>query len=442
MKSRLLGAWEDLRTSFWFVPSFMAVAAVALSVCTVLIDSGSIGKKLANSLGWLWSGGANGARSLLSTVASSMITVAGTVFSITIAALTLASSQFGPRLLRNFTRDTGNQVVLGTFVATFLYCLLVMRTVRGSDAGGFVPYLSVTCGVLLAVASIGVLIYFIHHVASSIQAEDLVAAIGAELKENIGRLHPPAPPGPGNAEPEPPVTVPEEMPCPVHASASGYVQHIDRDELVAAAEQDDLLIRVLRRPGDFVSRGELLMQVWVHQEALANDRSGQLCDAFSLGVRRTPTQDVRYGVRQLTEVAARTLSPGINDPFTAMGCTDWLADALAEMAQSRAPSGVRRGAQGQPRLLEEPIDFAELASLSFGPIRFYGADSVMVIVHLLNALARLVRQVDRPEHRAALLSEAEQAAAAAHRALETETDLRRVQEELDRVRAVSAKRPI
>src|SRR6185437_1618295 len=135
----------------------------ALSFATVGIDAGPLGQSLANSAGWLWSGGAEGARSLLSTVASSMITVTGTVFSITIAALTLASSQFGPRLLRNFTRDTGNRVVLGTFVGTFLYCLLVLRTVRDQDEGGFVPSLSVTCGVLLATASVGVLIYFIHH---------------------------------------------------------------------------------------------------------------------------------------------------------------------------------------------------------------------------------------------------------------------------------------
>lgn len=435
MKARLLAFWEDLRTSFWFVPTLMALGAVALSIGTVAIDSGPVGKKLANSVGWLWSGGADGARSLLSTVASSMITVAGTVFSITIAALTLASSQFGPRLLRNFTRDTGNQVVLGTFIATYLYCLLVLRTVRGTQEGDFVPYLSVTCGTLLAAAGIGVLIYFIHHVAGSIQAESLVASIGNELKQDIARLRPPAPSGPGDADPELPFIPPQHEALPVHATESGYVQAMDRDGLVAAAEKADLLVHVLRRPGDFVSRGGVLLRVWAQQDTLSEEDAAQLRRVFSLGARRTPVQDVRYGVRQLTEIAARALSPGINDPFTAMGCTDWLADALAEMARHDAPSGVRRGADGAPRLLEEPVGFAELAHLGFEPIRTYGANTAMVAVHLLGALARLAEQVDRPEDRAALLHEAELTAAAASHALGTEADLQRVRHEFDRVRA-------
>ena len=190
MKARLLNLWEKLRTSFWFVPTLMSAVMAAASAGTVAIDNSALGSKLEHSIGWLWSGGADGARSLLSTVASSMITVAGTVFSITIAALTLASSQFGPRLLRSFTRDLGNQVVLGTFLSSFLYCLLVLRTIRSQSEGTFVPYLSVTVGVLLAAASIGVLIYFIHHVATSIQAESLIASIGCELKQSIARLYP------------------------------------------------------------------------------------------------------------------------------------------------------------------------------------------------------------------------------------------------------------
>lgn len=438
MRSRLLGLWESLRTSFWFVPSLMALAAAGLSAGTVALDGGPVGAKLAESAGWLWSGGPDGARALLSTVASSMITVAGTVFSITIAALTLASSQFGPRLLRNFTRDVGNQVVLGTFVATFLYCLLVLRTVRSQAEGGFVPYLSVTCGMLLAVASIGVLIFFIHHVTASIQAESLAAAVGAELRGDIARLCPPAPPGPGDAEPGPPAMPPQREGCAVRAAGSGYVQGVDRDGLVAAAEEGDLLVQVLRRPGDFVSRGDALLRAWAPEGSLPEDRAARLRGAFSLGPNRTPTQDVRYGVRQLTEIATRALSPGINDPFTAMGCTDWLADALAEMAASGEPSGVWRGAGGRPRLLEEPVGFAELAGLSVEPLRTYGADSAMVVVHLLHALARLAERVDRPSHRAALLREAELTAAAARGELGLEADLQRVQEALDQVRALVA----
>ncbi len=143
-----------------------------------------------DKLGWIYTRGPDGARAVLSTIAGSMITVAGVVFSVTIVALSLASNQFGPRLLRNFMRDRGNQIVLGTFVATYLYCLLVMRTVQGMDGSQFVPHLSVTVAILMAVASLGVLIYFIHHVAVSIQAPELIANVAHELHEAIDRLFP------------------------------------------------------------------------------------------------------------------------------------------------------------------------------------------------------------------------------------------------------------
>jgi len=413
MKSRLLSLWESLRTSFWFVPTLMAAAAVGLAFGTVKLDSSAVGK----------------------TVASSMITVAGTVFSITITALVLASGQFGLRLLRNFTRDLGNQLVLGTFVATFLYCLLVLRTVRGVQEGDVVPYLSVTSGVLLAAASIGVLIYFIDHIAASIQAENLIAAVGAELKQNIARLYP-APPG--ERADDRVAEIPSTPASTVRSEKSGYVQAIDGDALVAAAEKGDLLLQALRRPGDFVSCGDALLLAWGCRDRPAEDQAARLCEAFSLGTRRTPTQDVRYGVHQLTEIAARALSPGINDPFTAMGCTDWLVDALADAARHTPAPGCRRGTDGTPRLMEEPVHFAELARLSVDPIRAYGADSVMVVTHLLRSLARLAAQVERTKDRAALLVQAELTAAAAREALRNEADLRRVEDELDQVRAATA----
>jgi uncharacterized membrane protein len=333
-------------------------------------------------------------------------------------------------LLRNFTRDLGNQIVLGTFVATFLYCLLVLRTVRSQAEGGFVPYLSVTCGVLLAVASLGVLIYFIDHISSSIQAESLVASIGTELKGDIVRL---CPLEQSDLEPKA-VAIPDGDGCDVRVETSGYIQTVDRDDLVAIAEQDDLLIRALRRPGDFVSRGDALLHVW-SAEKLNDDQLSRLRGAFSFGSRRTPTQDVRYGVRQLTEIATRALSPGINDPFTAMGCADWLGDALAEMARRATPPGVRRGSRGRPRLLEEPVSFAELVSLSFEPLRAYGAGSAPVVIHILQLLTRLMGQVERPEPRAILFRETEQIAAAAREALRTDSDLLRVQEALEQVRS-------
>ncbi|MBC7706367.1 MAG: DUF2254 domain-containing protein, partial [Rhodoferax sp.] len=173
MKTQPYKFWDRLRSSLWFVPATMAFLAVALAVAAVELDK-AVADDWLLSLGWSYSGGAEGASLVLGTVAGSMIAIAGAVFSMTLVALSLASSQLGPRLLRNFMRDTVNQVVLGTFVATFVYCLLVLRTIRRADEVAFVPHLSVTIGVLLAIVSVGVLIYFIHHISVSIQADQVV----------------------------------------------------------------------------------------------------------------------------------------------------------------------------------------------------------------------------------------------------------------------------
>jgi uncharacterized membrane protein len=176
--------WDRLRSSYWFIPSVMALIAISLSFATIAADT-KFRDDMLREQGWIYTGGAEGARAVLSVIAGSIITVAGTTFSITIASLSLASAQFGPRLLHNFMRDTGNQVVLGTFISTFLYCLLVLRTIRGLEDNTYVPHLSVTLGVALAVASLGVLIYFIHHVAESIQVAHIIHVVGAELNDSV-----------------------------------------------------------------------------------------------------------------------------------------------------------------------------------------------------------------------------------------------------------------
>ena len=189
MKTWLVQQWAKLRSSFWFLPSLMVAAAAALALASVAWDR-SMPEGWLEQADWLYTGGAEGASLVLSTIAGSMITIAGVVFSMTLVALSLASSQLGPRLLRNFMRDTSNQVVIGTFLATFVYGLLVLRTIRRADEVAFVPHLSVSLGVVLALASLGVLIYFVHHVAMSIQADVVVSRVGDELFDAVERLYP------------------------------------------------------------------------------------------------------------------------------------------------------------------------------------------------------------------------------------------------------------
>lgn len=419
--AHLLGVWERARTSFWLVPALMALAAAGLSFGTIALDR-ALGSEALQAWGWAWSGGADGARSVLSTIAGSMATVAGVVFSVNIVALTLASSQFGPRLLRNFTRDLGNQLVLGTFISTFLYCLLVLRVVRSTHEGGFVPEVSITCAVLLAVGGVGVLIYFIGHVANAIQAESLIAVVGRELRDQIVAQYAEGPArDAGCQSPE----VPEGLPQAVRATTGGNVQGVANDILVAAAAADlGTVLRVLCRPGDFVQAHETLVLVHCVPGPLNGDAAARIRTAFALGPRRTPTQDVRYGARQLTEIAVRALSPGINNPATAMGCLDWLGDALAEMAR-RVPAAAGHCEGGRMRVLAQPVTFAELAELSITPIRTYGASDPAVTLHLIRTLARIGRDGSGPD-RAALLCLAEQAGEDALRANGNEADRARL----------------
>jgi len=409
MKTRFLALWDALRSSLWFVPALMAAAAIGLSFATVALDE-AIKHKVLENVGWLWAGGPEGARGLLSTVAGSMITVAGVVFSITIVALSLASSQFGPRLLRNFMRDTGNQVVLGTFIATFLYCLLVLRTVRGADGSEFVPYVSITVALALAVASLGVLIYFIHHASVSIQVSTVIEVVDRELDAAIDRLFPEelGREVPEQQQPEDKGEVPEGFEREVHpvaAITSGYLQAIDAGALMKVATERDLIFRVRHRPGRFVMPGGDLVLAW--PGARVDQALGeQIRAAFILGSERTLTQDVEFALNQLVEVAVRALSPGMNDPFTAVSCVDRLGAALCRLATRVLPAPHRYDEDGNLRVIADVVTFAGAVDAAFTQIRQYGRTSMAVTVRLLDTIGGIAAYTRREEDRAALLRQA------------------------------------
>ena len=253
---KLSKLWDSLHSSYWFIPTLMAASSIILAWAMLTVD------RTGGTPNWWWiyTGGTDGARSLLSAVAGSMVSVVATAFSITIVALQLASSNFGPRLLRNFMQDTGNQIVLGTFIATFIYCLLVLRTIHGEGDGYsfFVPQLSVTVGTVLAIASMGVLIYFIHHASTIIQASHFITQVSDDLANTIDRLFPENI-GQSAAKKswqvgEIPASFEEES-SPVKAAADGYLQAIDDDELMKITRKYNLLVPVKTRPGKFIIKG-------------------------------------------------------------------------------------------------------------------------------------------------------------------------------------------
>ncbi len=427
--AKLSKVWDALGSSYWFVPTLMAGGAIALAFGIVTLDqSGKAGP--IEKLGWIYAGGPDGARTVLSTIAGSMITVAGTAFSIVIVALQLASSQFGPRLLRNFMQDRGNQVVLGTFIATFIYCLLVLRTVRGDDYGVFVPQIAVTVGILLAIASIGVLIYFIHHASVSIQVWKVIQGVSHDLNKSIEQLFP-EPIGHGISQKrrwveEIPVNFEQES-ASIVATHSGYLQVINDEQLMQIARSQNLLLRLKYRPGQFVVENTELAFVWPGEHA--NQKlTQQINDAFVLGMQRTEDQDVEFSIQQLVEIAVRALSPAVNDPFTATQCIDHLTAALCRISKRDFPSPYRYDQDNNLRVIANPVTFANLIDDAFNEIRIYGCSDVAVTKRLLEAIALIASQTRNQKERSVLLDHANVIKSASQEALSQECDRNTIEE--------------
>jgi uncharacterized membrane protein len=421
IKARLVNFWDRLESSLWFLPSVMAFGAVLAAYGSVAFDEAVTDKWLERQE-WAYAGGAEGASAVLGTIAGSMITVAGVVFSLTLVALTLASSQFGPRMLRNFMRDRTNQVVLGTFVATFLYCLMVLRTIRHEDENGFVPHVSITLGVVLAMASLLVLIYFIHHVSTSIHADEIVARVAEELIDGIDRLFPEdlgedAPDSsPRDDDTPPPVDI-----AVVAARNDGYVQFIDAGALMSIAKREDLLLRIEHRPGHYVVEGQALAAV-VDQRELSDDAADAIRAAFVIGRQRTPVQDIEFSILQLVEVAVRALSPGINDPFTAITCIDRLGSALSRLARRKLPTARRIDDEGKVRVIASPTTFEATANAALNQIRQHARNSAAVTIRLLETIAAVGPHLRRGADRAALRRHAEMIVRSARDSLPEEND--------------------
>ncbi|HET7322521.1 MAG TPA: DUF2254 domain-containing protein [Longimicrobiaceae bacterium] len=407
MPTKLQYLWHQLRSSYWFVPALMCLGVMVLAHATVRLDQ-RYQEQLVQHLGWLYNGGAQGARAVLSTIAGSMITVAGVVFSITIVALQLASSQFGPRVLSRFMSDTANRVVLGTFVSTFLYCLLVLRTVRVNDPGPLmVPHLSVTIGLLLALAGLGVLIFFIHHTAISIQAPMLVASLAEEVHAGIDHLFLSSV---GEAAEKVEMhSLPPDFhrgARSVHSPHHGYVDAIDLSGLMETAVEHDLILRLECRPGDFIIRGAPLLMAWPGTR-LSDELATRMADAFVLGAYRTSMQDVQFSLNHLVEMAVRALSTAINDPFTAMNCIDQIASALVHLAHRPVPNPHRVDAEGRLRLVtSRTLTYAEFTGLAFHQIRQNAGGHAVVYLRLLEAIAGVLVCVRGEEHAAPLLRHA------------------------------------
>lgn len=401
MFNRLSAISDAIRSSLWVWPILMTTLGLAAAQAMILLDqSGWVERRLISAaserfgIDWLFGLGADGARSLLATIAGSMIAIAATVFSVTIVALSLAAGQMGPRLLRTFMRDRGTQLSLGTFIATFAFNIVLLGVVNGSGPRPFVPSASLTVAFVLALISLAVLIYFIHHVAKSIQAPQVIAVVGADLDEAIDKLYPrPASEAAeaGGAGTLAPLAFHESDGAVVRSSRSGYIQHIDLESLVKLCTGADLVVGLARRPGDHVIAGTVLATIWPRAR-LDDDCGRRVREAFGFGHVRTPVQDVQFLINQLVEIAQRALSPGINDPSTAAACIDHLAAALGTLAGRRLQPPWLVDDAGVTRVVaSRPDTFQSLVSAAFDPIRSYSGGSLQVCLRLVDVMAELAQ---------------------------------------------------
>ncbi|WP_042426181.1 DUF2254 domain-containing protein [Streptacidiphilus anmyonensis] len=399
---------EALRTNLWVVPALEALAAAGLFAITLGLDRAAYNGKL-DLPSWVLSGSADGARQVLTTIAAAVITVVGLVFSITIVALTLASTQFGPRMLRNFIRDRGTQLTLGTFVATFLYAVLVLVAISPGPHGDFVPHLSITTTLALTLVDLATLIYFINHIARSIQLPQVVASIAHDLAGAIDDQSALGADAPDRTErglsPSELLARLRTEGAVITTSASGYLQYLRHDRLVRIARDADAVIHIPYRPGHFLVQGHPLAYVWPPQAAAhvtADLRRGHVTGPY-----RTLTQDVSFGFDQLVEIALRALSAAVNDTFTAITCIDWLGDCLCRITTTWQPQHVHRDRHGYVRVIAHQPDYDRLVRRSFEKIRQCSVGMPAVMIRLLDALDKVMRQTHDPGRRKLLMEQAD-----------------------------------
>jgi uncharacterized membrane protein len=419
MRVRLQRLWETLTTGFWFVPLLVALLGAGLALAMSWLD-GRVPHVEGGLFRWLYVSGPSGARLLLSTIASSSITVASVVFSITIVALTTASTQFGPRLLPNFMQQGATQIALGAFIGTFIYALLVLGQIPEQAADPELPVLSVMLGLFAGVGSCVVLVYFIHHVATFIQAPRIIDDVACSLERALVTVFP-EDVGVGRDCTTDEAIVRDAEPARavsgvVAAGRSGYLQAVDGAGLLALARDADSTIELLVRPGDSVIEGGAVARVYL-EGSLPEELAARIVDALVIGPQRTATQDIEYAIDQLAEVAMRALSPGINDPFTAINCIDRMGHALAALARRPLPSAERRDDDGKIRLVVVPYTYRGLVKAAFGQLREMTRTHVAVSLRLLDVIRRVAEFSPPVSLRKALAEEArvvfESAAAAA-----------------------------
>jgi len=378
--------WDELNGSFWFIPILMLLITMSSAIGFVYLDS-QIAYSPEGVLKYILPASVESARSILGIIAGAMIGVAGTVFSITLVVLTLASSQLGSRLVRNFMYDKLNQVVLGTYVSSYVYCLIIISSIKEKESFNFVPAISVLVALALAIAGIILLVIYIHHVSMSIQSDKVISDISDAMSKSIRKLFPDD------------IGYEEEKRTPdidklkqkyafkqeVRCKRSGYLQSVDGDGLLSIAQENDCITILYHRPGDYLVQNMVLCEVFCNEEC-SEEIHDKILDNFIIGKIRTPLQDAEFSIRQMVEVASRALSPGVNDPNTAIACIDNLTSVMCYLTGVKFPTPYRYDSDNKLRVIADNHTFAGMLNAAFNQIRQYAEGSPSVMIRLLEAM--------------------------------------------------------
>ena len=407
MIARLRSHWENINDSLWFLPGICILLITAIALVVPELD-----RDIHQD--FLFPGDANAARAVLQVVAGSLITVISLVFSITILVLQQASQQYTPRLIGNFMAFRGIQIVLGVFLGTFVYALLVLRHVQDADEATpeYVPEISITGAILLAMVCICLLVYFIHHTAVSIEVPAVTRRIADQLHASTGHTYP---------QSGTPVHGEDHLeafrqrhdgsvPVEVRANESGYVRRIDEHEIIKTIEHAEwIAIRVA--VGDYVHRGNLLIEVG-GVGGLDDDRVEKLCRSVAIDLERSLHQDPLFGIRQLADIALRALSPSLNDPTTAEYALSQLGDVLIELGRQPYTSRVRSvdiGDGKQFELWANRATFGDYVGEAFSQIRRMIQDKPHVTLHMLDVIQSVGQAIEEePSRRDALRHQVEE----------------------------------
>jgi uncharacterized membrane protein len=430
--NRLRVIWDAVRTSLWLVPSIMILVAAGLAWAMLAVDAGLGGEDEVRAW-WMNAGSGDDARNLLSSLLTGVIAMASMAFSATVVVLTLAASQYGPRLIRVFRSDLTTQATLGTFAMTIVYLVLILRVVRADADFHDVPHAAVTLGTVLALGCVLALLVFVQEVSKIAVANEVVARVGREFDEAIEHL--PIPRDDAGSK----VGEHEETGGNLWQSAvavaqrqEGYVQSLDHDALLAWAERHDAALRIDFRAGDFVVAGDRRILVWPPGAAKAAEHDA-ICEFAAVGTERTPVQDLEFAVRHLVEVAVRALSPGINDPATAIAVVDRLRGCLTRLAGRELPRRTLYGATGRLRLVRQTTTYAGILDAAFHQIRQAAAKHPAVVIHLLEAIGRIAEHARTEEQYAALTRHAHMIAEAGLREAAEPCDRGDIEQAMDKV---------